>query len=80
MRCFHGTGDRTILVAELAAGLIAMQQRFRDTGAADYFVTQTAADAFGAVAPENDLLLHVDDAEASRQAFEDAATDIGIVK
>ena len=44
------------------------------------FVRQPAADAFGGVAPENNLLLHVDDAEACDKAFEDAATDVGVVK
>jgi hypothetical protein len=39
-----------------------------------------AGDALGSVAPVDNLLLYVDDAQASRQAFEDAATDLGIVE
>jgi hypothetical protein len=79
LRCFHGTGDGTILVAEVAA-LIAMQQGFRDTATASHFVTQPATDALCAAPPKNNLFLHVDDAEACGQAFEGAATDVAVVK
>ena len=51
LRCFHGTGDGTILVAEVAA-LIAMQQGFRDTATASHFVTQPATDALCAAPPK----------------------------
>jgi hypothetical protein len=53
LRCFQGTGDWTILVAELASGLIAMQQYFRDTATANHFVTQPATDALCAVRPKS---------------------------
>jgi hypothetical protein len=53
LRCFHGTGDGTVLVSELAAGLIAMQQCFRDTATANLVVTQPATDALCAVAPKS---------------------------
>ena len=64
---------------KIAARLIAVQQRFRNTGMANDFVAQMAGDALRSVTPEHNFLLHVDDAQASRKAFE-AATDLRIVK
>lgn len=43
-------------------------------------MTKIAGDALGSVAPVNDLLLQVNDAQTGGQVFEDAATDLGIVK
>ena len=80
VRCFHGAVDRAVLAAEFATRLIAVEQRFRNTGVADDFVAQVAGDALRPIAPEHNSLLHVDHAEASRQAFEDAATDLWVVK
>ena len=80
VRRLDGAGDRTIFFAEFASRLIAVQQSFRDTGVANDFVAQMAGDALGAVAPEDDFLLHVDDAQADGQAFQNAAADVGIVK
>ncbi len=75
-----GAGDRAIFVAEFTTGLIAVQQSFCDTGVANDFVAQVTGDALGAVAPEHNLFLHVDDAQAGGQAFEDAAADFRVVK
>jgi hypothetical protein len=44
------------------------------------FVAQVPSNALGAVAPKNNFLLTVDHAHPGRQAFEDAAADLGIVK
>jgi hypothetical protein len=44
------------------------------------FVAAMAGDALGSVAPVDDFLLHVDDAEAYGQAVEDAAADLRVVK
>jgi hypothetical protein len=80
MRCLDGAGDGAIVAAELTPGLIAVQQSFRDAGVANDFVPQVARNTLGAVAPEYDLVLHVDDAQTGRQAFENAAANVGIVK
>jgi hypothetical protein len=80
MRCFHGAGERAILVAEFTPRLIALQQRFCDTGMPNHFVAGSPRYVFCSVAPQYDFLLHVDDAESCRHAFQDAATDLGIVK
>jgi hypothetical protein len=80
LRCFDRASQWAILVAELAARLIALQQGFSDAGVADDFVALAAGDAFGAIAPEDNFLLHVDDTEASGQAVEDAGTDFGFMK
>ena len=50
---------------------IAVQQGFADAAVANHFVAQVASDALRPVAPEDDFLLHVDNAEAARQAFQD---------
>ena len=62
--CFHGASQGAFFVAKLAAGLLTMQQCPSDAGAADDFVAEMSGDEFRAVAPEDDLLLHVDDAHA----------------
>src|SRR5271169_496883 len=80
VRGLDGEGDWTILSTEFTTRLIAVQQTLRDAGVANDFVAQMAGDALGSVAPEDDLLLHVDDAQAARQAFQNAATNVGIVK
>jgi hypothetical protein len=79
MFSWHGRRDK-FLVAELGAGRIAMQPCVRDTGTANHFVTQPATDALCAVAPKSNHLLHIDDAAALWAAFEDAATDVAVVK
>lgn len=55
MRSFDGAGDGAIFFAEFAAGLVAVQQRFRDAGVADDVVAQVSGDAFGSVAPDDDF-------------------------
>ncbi|HWJ18274.1 MAG TPA: hypothetical protein VNR65_06060 [Geobacterales bacterium] len=47
---------------------------------ADDVVAQVAGDAFGAVAPDDNFLLHVDNAEPGGEALENAAADVGIMK
>jgi len=64
LRCFHGAGDGAIFVAEFTSWLIAMQHGFRDAAVAHDFVAQAARNALGSVAPEDNLLLQVDDAQA----------------
>ena len=78
VRRLHGAGERATLGAPFAILLIAMQQRFSDAAVPDGFVTEMAGDFFSAVAPEDDSFLQVHDAEANRQAFENAAIDLGI--
>ncbi|MFZ1138071.1 MAG: hypothetical protein WAN76_02760 [Candidatus Sulfotelmatobacter sp.] len=80
LRCLDGAGDRAVLFAEFTTRLITVQQSLRDTGVADDFMAQVARNALRPVAPEHNFLLHVQDAEAGRQAFEDAATEVGVVK
>jgi len=62
--CFYGASQGAFFVAELAAGLLTMQQCPIDARAADDFVAEMSGDEFRAVAPEDDLLMHVDDAHA----------------
>src|SRR5579871_395428 len=57
MRCSNGTRNRTIFAAKLAARLVAVKQRFRDARVADDFMAPVSRNAFGAVAPEDDLFL-----------------------
>ena len=80
VRSFDGAGDGAIFAAEFATGLVAVQQSFGDAGVADDLVAQEPCDALGAIAPEDDLFLHVDDAEAGGHAVEDAAANLGVVE
>ena len=80
VRRLDGAGDRAVFLAEFTAGLIAVQQSFGDAGVADDFVAKMAGDTLGAVAPKDNFLLHIDDAQAGGQAIKNAATDIGVVK
>jgi len=41
---------------------------------------QMPRDPFCAAAPKQDFLLHVDNAEACRQVFQDAAIDFGFIE
>jgi hypothetical protein len=47
---------------------------------ADLFVAQVARNSLCTVAPKHNFLLHVHHAQTGRQALEDAATEIGVVK
>lgn len=75
-RRLDGARDGAVFVAEFATRLIAVQQRFRDAGVANDFVAQVACDALRAIAPEDNFLLHVDDAQADGEAIDNAATDV----
>src|SRR5277367_6297438 len=77
VRSLDGAGDGTILRAEFATRLIAVQQRF---AVANDFVAPMPRDAFGAITPEDNSLLQVDDAETDGQAFDNVASGLGIVK
>jgi hypothetical protein len=80
MRGFDGACDGAIFFAEFTARLIAMQQAFGDAGVTDDLVAEVSSNALGAVAPEDDFLLHVDDGQAGRKAIENAAADVGVVE
>jgi len=80
VRCLDRTSDGTVLFAEFATWLITVQQGFRNTGVADHFVAQVARDSLRTVAPEHNFLLHVHDAQSGRQAFEDAAAEVWVMK
>ena len=80
MRGFDGAGSRTLFVAEFAARLIALQQRLGGAGAANDIVTQMAGDAFGPIAPKDNLLLHVEDRQSRGQTFKNAAAGLGLVE
>jgi len=80
LRRLHGAGDGTIFAAEFTARLIAVQQGFRDAGATNDFVPQPSGNAFCPIAPQNNSLFQVDDAQPGRQAFEDAAADFRVVE
>ena len=43
-------------------------------------MTEMAGDAFRALAPEDNLLLHVDHTNTRQKAFEDVRTDVELVK
>jgi hypothetical protein len=80
LRCLDRARDGTVFFAEFTTWLIAVQQSFRDTGVADHFVAQVARNSLCTVAPKHNFLLHVHHAQTGRQALEDAATEIGVVK
>ncbi len=80
VRSLDGAGDGAVFFAEFATRLIAVQQRLGGAGVADDVVAQVSSNALGAVAPEGNSLLHIDDAEAGGQALENAAADVGIMK
>jgi hypothetical protein len=79
-RSLDGDRKRAIFMAEFTARLVALQQRLSYARVADDFMARTSGDVFCSIAPENNFFLHVDQAEADRQAFQNAATDFGIVK
>lgn len=70
---FDGSGNGTVVLADSAARLIAVQHGFGHAGVANDFMAQVTSDSLGPVAPEHDFLLHVQHAEAARQAFKNAA-------
>jgi hypothetical protein len=81
MCVLDGLSERTIFAAKFAVGLVAIEKSLIGAGRfSDDFVAGMAGDALGAVAPENNSLLDVDDGEADGQAFEDAAAEFEIVK
>ena len=43
-------------------------------------MSQMTGDPLCPITPEDNLLLNIDDAQAGRQAFQNAATDFGVVK
>ena len=57
---FHGASQRAI-AAELAAGLLTVQDGLPDTRAANDFVTEMPCDALRSVAPYDNFLLHIND-------------------
>jgi hypothetical protein len=79
LRGLHRSSKRAFLTAELASRLVAVQQRLRDTGAANHFMAQMAGNAFGSVTPNEDSLLQVDHAQTNGQALKNAETDSGFI-
>jgi len=79
-RGLDGSRHRAFLPAEFTAGMITMEKRVSDTGFPDDFVATMTRNEFGAVAPNYEFLLHVDNAQARWQAFENGAAYFGIVK
>lgn len=71
---------RDIFAAEFASWLIAMQNGFCDTRMANDFMAQMSGDAFGAIAPKQNLFLQVHDAHATGETIENAPTSLGIIK
>src|SRR5579863_8977808 len=80
MRRFHRPRDWTILLAEFASRLVAVQQCFPNTRVPDHFMPCMPADALRAIAPQDDVLLQVNDTQSRRQAFENAAIDFRVVE
>jgi hypothetical protein len=76
----QGGGDRAFLVAHFATVLVAMEKDVLGADVAEDIDTGITSNLFGAVAPEDDLLLQVENAYADLQAVEDVAVSIGVAK
>jgi hypothetical protein len=80
MAGFHRAGDWAVLATKFATRLITVEKWFSNAGVPNDLVPEVAGDAFRAVTPEHDFLLHVNYAEPDQHTFQNAATNLGIVE
>jgi hypothetical protein len=80
VRPLDRSANGTFRAAGFTSILIALQKSSSRTKPTHNLVAKVPGNPFGAIAPENDLFLHVDHADPDLQALQNASTNPGILK